>query len=91
MKHKIHLPGRPTKPEPAKLVKIADTLSHPDVVKTGITTTAKGDWALLVTIKSDTGTPIKEIEKQSAGFPVIYQEDSGRNMIARPAYPGLGE
>ncbi len=91
MKHETHIPGRPSTPEPQKLVTIAAKVSHPAIVKSGITTTDKGDWALLLTVKKDTAVPLKEVEKKSAGFPVIYQEDSGRMLIARPAYPDLGE
>lgn len=91
MKNEIHIPGHPLTPEPSKLVTIAARVSHPDIVKSGITTTRKGDWALLVTVKKDTRVPIMDVERRSAGFPVIYQEDSGRMLAARPAYPSLGE
>lgn len=91
MKHETHIPGRPSTPEPRKLVTLAAKVSHPDIIKSGITTTQKGDWALLLTVKKNTAIPLKEIEKKSAGFPVIYQEDSGHILIARPAYPALGE
>jgi hypothetical protein len=91
MKYKTHIPGRAFTPEPKKLVSIAGKISHPNIVKSGITTTSKGDWALLVTVRRDTPVPIKEVEKKCGAFPIIYQEDSGRMLVARPAYPQLGE
>lgn len=68
MKQPFHIPGRPTKPEPAKLVDIAASVTHPDIVSGGITTTKRGDWALLVTVQKDTAVPIKEIEKNLQDF-----------------------
>ena len=91
MKQDFHIPGRPTTPEPKKLVRLAASVSHPDVVNSGITTTTKGDWALLLTVRKNAAIPIKMLEKKASGFPVVYQEDSGRMLVARPAYPGLGE
>lgn len=87
----FHIPGRPKSPEPARLVNIAASLRHPKVIRTGITTTKAGEWALLLVVKPHTQVPIKEVEKKCAAFPVIYQEDSGHIPVARPAYPALGE
>lgn len=87
----FHIPGRPKSTEPVKLVSIASSLRHPAVIRSGVTTTEAGDWALLVVVKRGTPVPIKEIEHQYPDFPIIYQEDSGRIPIARPAYPALGE
>jgi hypothetical protein len=91
MQNNRHIPGRPTTPQPPQLNAIADSLRHPAIVKSGITTTHEGQWALLVVVKSGTPLPIEEVEAKCAGFPVIYKEDQGRIPIARPAYPGLGE
>ena len=90
MSKSYHIPGRPTTPEPPELVRLALSLHHKDVVSTGLTTTAEGRWALLVTVKPDTPVPINEIEKLSH-YPVIYQGGAGRLPVARPAYPSLGE
>ncbi len=91
MRQKFHIPGRPKTPEPAQLAGIVAAVRHPAVIRSGVTTTEKGDWALLVVVKKKTPVPIKEIENLCTDFPIIYQEDSGRMMIARPAYPALGE
>jgi|KBSMisStaDraftv2_1062788.scaffolds.fasta_scaffold1932649_1 hypothetical protein len=86
-----HNPGRPKKPVPKKLEELAATLYHPEVVRTGLTTTENGDWALLVVVKAGSSIPIPEIEKKSSGFPVIYEENKGNMPVARPAYPLAGE
>lgn len=91
MRLPFHIPGRPKSPEPPGLARIAASLHHPGVIRSGVTTTKKGDWALLVVVQKNTTIPIQEIEKKRQNFPVIYQEDSGRLPVARPAYPALGE
>ena len=91
MSEYFHIPGRPRTPKPSSLPNIAASIQHPDIVRTGITTTKEGDWAILVVVKNGTHIPIKEIEAESQQFPVIYQEDTGSLPIARPAYPLLGE
>lgn len=83
-------PARPESAAPVKLKKLAGTLRHPSVLRTGLTTTEKGAWALLVEVKMGASYPIKEIE-EACEFPIIYQEDSGHLPIARPAYPMQGE
>lgn len=71
---------------------MADSLSHPDVTRVGLTTTPEGDWALMVRSKPGTPIPIKEVDALVGGrYPVVYQDDPGRLPVARPAYPGLGE
>ena len=85
-------PGLPKNPEPpGALVAVADSLSHPDVTRVGLTTTPDGDWALLVRFRPGAPVPIEEIEAICGPHPVVYQEDSGRLPVARPAYPALGE
>ena len=91
METSFHTPGPPTTPEPIELVDLAGSINHPDVVRTGLTTTSNGDWALLIAVKNGTNTPIKEVEEKSSDYPVIYQEDYGSMSIARPAYPALGK
>lgn len=91
MKPKVHIPGRPSTPEPQNLAEVAANLKHRDVLNSGITTTQKGDWALLVTVKKNASLPIAAVEKGAEGFPVIYEHESGRIPVARPAYPAKGE
>lgn len=91
MSETFHIPGIPKSPEPSNLVKIASSIHHPDIAKVGLTTTEKGDWALLVGVKPGVKIPLKDIEEKCSDFPIIYQEDNGRLPIARPAYPEFGE
>jgi hypothetical protein len=32
----------------------------------------EGDWALYVTVQKGTSIPLKELEAQAAGFPIVY-------------------
>ena len=93
MKQSVHIPGRPKTEQPPNLGDIAASvhLHHPAVIRSGVTTTKEGDWAILAVVEKNTPVPIHEVETECLGFPVIYQEDSGRMPVARPAYPGLGE
>jgi hypothetical protein len=85
-------PGFPKDPEPpSALVSVADSLTHPDVTRVGLTTTPDGDWALLVRYRAGTPVPIEGIEALCGPHPVVYQEDPGSFPVARPAYPALGE
>lgn len=91
MKHKHHTPGRPTTPEPPKLATVAAGIKHPDVVNSGVTTTPTGNWALLVTVRQNAPLPVAGLGKKLDGFPIVYRQESSRQMVARPAYPALGE
>jgi hypothetical protein len=85
------MPAPPREPEaPAHLRRLAQTLRHPDVASLGLTTTPKGEWALLVRLKNGRHAPVAEIERRVRGEPVVYDE-AGAPPIARPAYPGRGE
>lgn len=86
-----HVPGRPRSPEPPdSLARLVDSLSHPRVAQTGLTTTSDGRWALLVSVRPGGPVPIEEIESAAGGHPVVYREDPG-TIVARPAYPARGE
>jgi hypothetical protein len=86
-----HTPAPPREPEPPAVIRrLSETVQHPGIASTGLTTTAGGDWALLVRVKPGVKTPIAEIERQAGGHAVIYQP--ARPMpVARPAFPGRGE
>ena len=85
-------PGLPQSPDPPPdLLEIADSLSHPLVAQTGITTTKEGRWALLVRVQHGTPTPIREVEVAAGEHPVIYQVIPDVPPVARPAFPGRGE
>ena len=86
-----HQPAPPVVPEPPAVIKgLSETLHHPDVANVGLTTTSKGEWALLVRTRPGKDGPIPEIERQAQGYPVIY-ERADQMPVARPAYPGRGE
>ncbi|MFD1144394.1 hypothetical protein ACFQ4C_24925 [Larkinella insperata] len=89
----VHIPGRPKTEQPPNLGDLAASvhLHHPQVIRSGVTTTQEGEWAILAVVEKNTPVPIRTIERECLGFPVIYQEDSGRVPVARPAYPGSGE
>ena len=83
---------RPSPPQaPGSLARIADSLSHPHVTQTGLTTTPDGRWALMVRVRPGIAVPIDDIERASEGHPVVYREAPGSYPVARPASPALGE
>lgn len=87
-----HSPGSPASPEPPEeLVKVADTLDHPDVSRVGLTTTEDGRWALMAYVRAGASVPIPEVEEATGSHPVVYEPESGTWPIARPAYPARGE
>ena len=86
------IPGRPRFPTPpANLVEEIRKISHNDVVSAGLTTTANGEWAALVRVGRDAQTPIAEVERLLAGFPIIFETSPEHPPVARPAYPDRGE
>jgi aminoglycoside phosphotransferase (APT) family kinase protein len=88
----MHIPGLPVSPEPPEgLVKIANSLSGPEVTRVGLTTTANGRWALMVRVRPGTSIPVKEVEDKCHEYPVIYQDEPVELPVARPAYPARGE
>jgi hypothetical protein len=84
-----HKPAPPVDPEPPPELKgLSQRLRHPDVASVGLTTTPKGEWALMVRLKGE--GPIPEIERKARGYPVVYVK-AGPTPVARPAYPAQGE
>jgi hypothetical protein len=89
---RIHSPGVPIDPEPPdRLVKLADAITDPLVIQSGVTTTADGKWALYVTVPSNASVPISSVEKCAAGFPVVYEAEPKEPPRAGPAYPRRDE
>lgn len=87
-----HQPGEPvTDDPPDALIEVLDRLHDPSLVQAGVTTTPDGRWALFVSVPRDADVPLAGIERQSAGFPVVYQAAPAGWAIARPAFPGRGE
>jgi hypothetical protein len=87
----IHVPGTPKSPDPPReLVEVLDSLRHPSVTRTGLTTTRDGDWALMVRVRPGIPTPVPEVEAQARGFPVVYLVETPTPPVARPAYPARG-
>ena len=79
-------------PVPQSLRDISETISHPALTQVGETKTQDGRWALLATVRR--GTPrsdLQRIEEMAGDFPVVFEEESDRLPIARPAYPEQGE
>ena len=74
-------------PVPDSLLRISEkAMNHPAVVKTGVTKTEAGEYALLATVRKGTSTPISEIADLAVGFPVVYKEEEGQ-PVAWPARP----
>jgi hypothetical protein len=65
-----HKPGKSTTECPSDLETLADTLKHPEIIRTGITCTENGHWALYVSVPKDSDVPIAELD--SLAFPVVY-------------------
>ena len=87
-----YIPAPPLSPEPPPaLVQVAKSLKDYQQYQVGLTTTAEGEWALLVRVKLGIPIPLPEVESLRGNFPVIYEQDSGTIPEARPAYPQLGE
>jgi hypothetical protein len=76
-----HNPGEPRSPEPPRaLVELSESIEHPLVRRTGITTTKDGQWALYVTVPKATKTPLKDLEAQTRGFPVVYETEPDKPL-----------
>lgn len=88
----VHIPGLPLSPEPPEgLLSLADSLTHPCVTRVGLTTTAEGEWALMVRVRRGTAIPLPDLEQQCSPYPIVYQAEPDDPPVARPAYPSLGE
>ena len=77
---------------PQSLRELCETISHPALSQVGETKTRGGQWALLAIVRR--GTPssdLEQIERMAGEFPVVFEEESDRVPIARPAYPEQGE
>jgi hypothetical protein len=83
-----HSPGAPSEPDPPEqLIELADTIKHPLVVQSGVTTTPDGRWALYVTVPRDADVPIRGVESFAAGYPVVYEAEPQDPVKAGPAFP----
>ena len=88
---RTHRPGTPSDAEPPeRLLKLAESLRDPLVVRSGVTTTTDGQWALYVTVPNDATVPIHSVEVQAGGFPVVYEAEPKEPPHAGPAFPGGG-
>jgi hypothetical protein len=69
----VHRPGpAPDGEPPAALVKLANTLKHPEARSVGVSTTKDGRWALYVVVPARTDVPLPDLEAACGGFPVVY-------------------
>lgn len=76
MPKKAHVPGDPVTPDPPDaLIALSDRIRHPLIRRTGITTTEDGRWALYVTVPKATKVPLPDLESQTGGFPVVYEDE----------------
>lgn len=83
-----HSPGPALTPDPPeKLAEAVDAVHHPLVKECGMTTTTDGRWAVFVSVPKDAAVPIPTVEKQAAGFPVVYEAAPEELPTAGPAYP----
>jgi len=64
---------------------------HPDVTRSGFTTTDSGQWALKLWLREDAHAPLPDIERERDGSAVIYAEEPEYRPVARPAFPARGE
>jgi hypothetical protein len=87
------MPSKPSTPSPPpRLQRVkAEAVKHPAVARAGFTTTEDGKWALKLWLKRGEQAPLKDLEAQCAGVPVVYDEEPEFPPVARPAYPRLGE
>lgn len=76
---------------PDSLLEILHGLSHPSVVRRGLTKTPAGSWALRVWLRKDVEAPLPDLEESVRPFPVVYDREPDSPQMARPAYPDLGE
>jgi hypothetical protein len=77
---------------PQSLRELSENISHPALRQVGETKTPDGQWALLATVRQ--GTPnsaLEKIKEMAGDFPVVFEEESDRLPVARPAYPKHGE
>ena len=85
---RIHQPGTPTTAEPPDgLTALADTIQNSVIVRSGVTTTADGRWALYVTVPANATVPIEDVETLAKGYPVVYEAEPSEPPQARPAKP----
>jgi hypothetical protein len=92
MPRREHVPAPPKEPEPPPgLTEAVRAIDHPAVVNAGLTTTTKGEWAAIVRVHPGVRTPIRDLERQLGGFPVVYETAPKRLPVARPAFPDRGE
>jgi len=77
---------------PELLRHVSENISHPALKQVGETKTPDGRWALLATVRQGTSrSDLEKIEDMAGEFPVIFEEESDRLPVARPAYPDQGE
>jgi hypothetical protein len=89
---RTHVPKSPETPTPPEqLVTLSKTLTHPAVLRVGLTTTRDGRWALMAGVRQGTPTPIPAVESASKHFPVVYVDVPAEPPVARPAFPAEGE
>lgn len=82
---KFHSPAQPKDSNPPpSLVALVDQHKFPlPVIRSGLTATSQGEWALLVSVPSSTVVPIPELETAAHGFPVIYVEEPDKPILAQ--------
>jgi hypothetical protein len=91
MPAKRRRPRRPTGAPPPGLLQRAEAIHSQKLAYSGVTATEEGHWAVLLQVKRGEVLDPDEARALAGPFPVVVQEDSGEEQVARPAFPGRGE
>ena len=91
MAAKRHVPVSPKEAPPPGLLERAGAIHSKKLAFSGVTATADGRWAVLLQVKRGEALAPDEAKALAGPFPVVVQEDSGEEQIARPAFPARGE
>lgn len=83
----MHRPGRPKTPAPSSTLRERlAALDHPAIANRGVTTTADGEWAMLVRVHQGPASIRQALIEQAREVPIVV-EVVGDPPLARPAFP----
>lgn len=91
MPAKRHIPASPKKAPSPGLLEWAGAIHSNKLAFSGVTATDDGQWAVLLQVKRGEALAPHEARALAGPFPVVVQEDSGEEQVARPAFPARGE
>jgi len=78
-------------PLPPSLPALVASLSHPDVTRFELATTAEGGWAVRAYAKRSNSRLVETLQDEVGQYPVIVVQQPAPMQVARPAYPSLRE